>query len=92
MNGLQIYLLGCLLAYPIAIYFLNIYDKANNGKTLITEMQKKVEQIKSSVNPNFIRNWLIGFAVLLSWVIVIFWLYLKLNLLYHIIKYHLFKK
>ncbi len=92
MNGLQIYLLGCLIAYPIAIDFLKMYSRVSKEKNLILELQKKLEQIKPTISPNFLNNWIIGFIVLLSWVMVVVWSYFKIKLLYYTINNYIFKK
>ena len=44
MNGLQIYLLGCLLAYPIAIYILKILNEPNKIG-LFEQSQKILQQL-----------------------------------------------
>jgi hypothetical protein len=92
MNGLQIYLLGCLLAYPIAIDFLKMYSRVSKEKNLILELQKKLEQIKPTISPNFFNNWVIVFIVLLSWVMVVVWSYFKIKFLYYFVCNNLFRK
>lgn len=92
MNGLQIYLLGCFIAYPIAIDFLKMYSRASKEKNIIIELQQKLEQIIPTISKNFFKNWSIVFMVAWSWVMVVVWSYFKINLLYYRIKYYLFRK
>jgi|688.fasta_scaffold73843_4 hypothetical protein len=92
MNGLQIYILGCLLAYPIGLDFLKMYSKASTDKNLIAELQKRFEETNVTKNNNFFQNWLIGIIVLMSWIMVIVWSYFKIKILYYTIKYYLFRK
>jgi hypothetical protein len=92
MNGLQIYLLGCFIAYPIAIHFLKMYSRVSKEKNLFIDFQQKLEQIMPTISKNFFKNWFIVFMVVLSWAIVVAWSYLKIKLLYYTIKYYLFRK
>lgn len=89
MNGLQIYLLGCLIAYPISIYFLKTTLNESKDLNLFELIQKELEIIKPSINPNFTKNLFIGGYVILSWAVVLFWIYLKIGLFYFIIKNNL---
>ena len=92
MNGLQIYLLGCFLAYPIAFEILKMYSRAIKSKNIVDELQSTFEENNGVKNKNFFKNYLIGFMVLLSWIMVIVWLYFKIKFLYYFVCNNLFNK
>ena len=92
MNGLQIYLLGCLLAYPIAFDFLKMYSRASRNKNLVNELQNKLEEETPIKNKNFFKNYLVAVIVLLSWIMVFVWSYFKIKILYYYVCNNLFRK
>jgi Na+/H+ antiporter NhaC len=92
MNGLQIYILGCLIAYPIAFNFLKMYSRASKNKNLVDELQNQLEEGNAVKNKNFFKNYLIAVIVLLSWIMVIVWSYFKIKLLYYFVCNNLFRK
>lgn len=92
MNGLQIYILGCLIAYPISFDFLKMYLRASTNKNLVDIFQTKLEEEIKTKNKNFFKNYLITIIVILSWVMVLVWSYFKIKLLYYFICNNLFRK
>jgi hypothetical protein len=91
MNGLQIYLLGCLLAYPIAIYILKILNEPNKIG-LFEQSQKILQQLNFDKSIKFYYNLTLSILVLMSWVTVLIQIYFYIKALIHIIKYYLFRK
>lgn len=91
MNGLQIYFLGCLLAYPIAIYVLKILNEPKE-EGLLEESQKILKSMNFHKSIKFYYNLTLFMMVALSWNIVIIWLYLQIKALFYIIRYYLSKK
>lgn len=90
MNGLQIYLLGCLLAYPIAFYFLKIQKKSDSKALENVQIFLKDLNIDKSIK--FYYNLIISMMVILSWIMVVIYLYIYIKLLFEIVKYYLFRK
>jgi hypothetical protein len=91
MNGLQIYFLGCLLAYPIAVYVLKILNEPKEEGWL-EESQKIFKSMNFHKSIKFYYNLTLFMMVALSWNIVIIWLYLQIKALFYIIRYYLSKK
>jgi ABC-type lipoprotein release transport system permease subunit len=89
MNGLQIYLLGCLLAYPIAVSFAKILKEPRG---IIEKAQAIFKQLNFEIKANFFYNCIVFAMVVLSWVMVILWLYLHIKYLFSLIKYYIFRK
>ena len=91
MNGLQIYLLGCLIAYPIAIYILKILNEPNKIG-LFEQSQKILRQLNFHKSIKFYYNLTLSILVLMSWITVLIQIYFYIKALIHIIKYYLFRK
>jgi hypothetical protein len=89
MNALQIYLLGCLLAYPIAVKIAKSLKEPNG---MLEKGQAILKQLNFQVKPNFFYNCIVIVMTIFSWVIVIIWLYLHIKYLFSVIKYYLFRK
>jgi hypothetical protein len=91
MNGLQIYILGCLIAYPIAIYILKILNEPNKIG-LFEQCQKILQQLNFNKSIKFYHNLTLSILVLMSWITVLIQIYFYIKALIHIIKYYLFRK
>ena len=91
MNILQIYLLGCFLAYPIGVYVLKIIEEPNSNGTL-KQTQMFLKNLGFDKGINFYYNLAMSMVVFCSWVIVIVFLYIYIKTLFYIIKYYLFRK
>ncbi len=91
MNILQIYLLGCFLAYPIAFYFLKSQIKSDS-KGALGNMQMFLKDLNFDRSIKFYYNLIISMMVILSWIMVIIYLYIYIKLLFEIVKYYLFRK
>ena len=89
MNALQIYLLGCLLAYPIAVKIAKSLQEPNG---MLEKGQAILTQLNFKLNPNFFYYCIVFGITILSWVFVIIWLYLHIKYLFSLIKYYLFRK
>jgi len=92
MLVLKIYLLGCILAYPIASDFIKWYEKISGEKNLINEFQKRMTEIKYDVNRNYLRNFMLGFITTFSWITFLVWSYFKVKQLYYSIIDYLYRK
>lgn len=91
MNGLQIYILGCLIAYPIAIYILKILNEPNEIG-LFEQSQKILQEFNFHKSIKFYYNLTLYILILMSWITVLIQIYFYIKALIHLIKYHLFKK
>ena len=91
MNGLQIYILGCLIAYPIAIYILKILNEPNKIG-LFEQSQKILQQLNFHKSIKFYYNLTLSILVLMSWITVLIQIYFYIKALINIIKYYLFNK
>lgn len=89
MNGLQIYLLGCLLAYPIVVNIAKILQEPDG---IIEKGQAIFKQLNFEIKSNFFYNCIVFGMVVLSWIMVIVWLYIHIKYLFYVIKYYLFRK
>jgi hypothetical protein len=89
MNALQIYFLGCLLAYPIVVKIAKSLQEPNG---IIEKGQAILKQLNFKLKPNFFYYCIVFGMTILSWVIVIIWLYLHIKYLFALIKYYLFRK
>ena len=89
MNALQIYLLGCLLAYPISVKIAKSLKEPNG---ILEKGQAILTQLNFQLNPNFFYYCIVFLMTILSWVFVIIWLYLHIKYLFSLIKYYLFRK
>lgn len=91
MNGLQIYLLGCFLAYPIGVYILKILNRPNEVG-LFQQCQKILEEINFEKSVKYIYNCTLFLLVAMSWITVLIQIYLTIKALFYSIKYYLFNK
>lgn len=89
MNGLQIYLLGCLLAYPIAVGIAKILKEPDG---LLKKTQATFKELNFEKSLKFFYNCIVFGMVFLSWTMVVLWLYIHIKYLFSVIKYYLFRK
>jgi hypothetical protein len=91
MNGLQIYLLGCFVAYPIGIYILKILNEPNTIG-LFEQSQKILQEFSFHKSIKFYYNLTLSILIVMSWITVLIWIYFYIKALIHTIKYYLFNK
>jgi hypothetical protein len=91
MNGLQIYILGCLIAYPIAIYILKILNEPNEIG-LFEKSQKILQELNFYRSVKFYYNITLFILILMSWITILIQIYFYIKVLINILKYYLFRK
>ena len=91
MNGLQIYLLGCLIAYPIAIYILKILNEPNKIG-LFEQSQKILQQLNFDKSIKFYYNLTLSILVLMSWITVLIQIYFTIKAVFYALVDNLYNK
>jgi len=82
MNGLQIYLLGCLIAYPIGVYILKILNQPDEVG-LFQQCQKILEELNFEKSIKYIYNCTLFLLVAMSWLTVLIQIYFTIKAVFY---------
>jgi hypothetical protein len=91
MNGLQIYLLGCLLAYPIGVYILKILNQPDEVG-LFQQCQKILQQLNFHKSIKFYYNLTLSILVLMSWITILIQIYFTIKAVFYALVDNLYNK